>query len=71
MLEAGQAVQPQIQNSLGLSRGEMILALANAEFLRQIIGPAGVGTRPLQHGHDVTGRPGSGHQSFPRVCRRR
>ena len=34
MLQAGEPVQAQIQNGLGLSRRQVILLLANAELLR-------------------------------------
>ena len=61
-LQAGQAVQAQIQDRLRLFRRQMVQAITQAVDFRQIVGAAGVFAGPFKHGQHIAGRPALGHQ---------
>ena len=67
MLKAGQAVQAQIENRLGLGRRQKVLAIVQSILGLQLVRAAGVVARALQHGGHFPGRPGAGNQPLFRL----
>ncbi len=71
MLQAGQFLQTQIQNRLGLLLGQVVLTVAHAELRLQPLRTRGVVAGTLQHGADVAQIPRSRHQRSFRFGRGR
>ena len=67
MLQAGQAVQAQVQDRLRLFRRQVVAALAQPELARQILGAAGVRARLVEHRQHRAGLPGTRHQALARL----
>jgi len=65
LFQAGQAVQPQLQDGLGLDLGQVIALLLEPEFLRQPLGAGSFGAFLFQQLRHAAGRPGALHQSGP------
>ena len=65
-LEAGQAVQAQLEDGLGLGRRQTVLAsgLVQTKAFFQVFGLARGGAGALQHASDLAGLPGLGQQLF-------
>src|SRR3569623_1010705 len=64
LLEAGEGMQAQIEDGLGLSVGQTIAAIDETEFHREILGPRGRGSGTRQHLDDEARRPGLRHQAL-------
>ena len=65
VLQAGQPVQAQVEDSLGLGRGQVVLAIAQAVSGLQVIRAAGIAAGALQHPGHLTRLPGCLQQFLP------
>ncbi len=64
VLQAGQAMQAQLEDRLGLFRRQVVLAVAQAVLRIQVFRATGVGAGTLDHRFHRAGLPGSGDQAF-------
>ncbi|MNF41326.1 hypothetical protein D3C84_223490 [compost metagenome] len=64
VLQAGQAVQAQLEDGLGLLRRQVVLAVAQAVLRLEGFRTAGIGAGAFDHGFHRGGFPGGGNQRF-------
>jgi hypothetical protein len=71
LLEAGQSVQAQVEDRLGLDLGQAVGAVVQSEFVRDAVGTGRRIAGARQHGGHRARAPGPRQQGGPRLRRRR
>ena len=64
VFQTGQAMQAHVENRLGLFGRQVVLTIAQAEFLTEPVRAAGFGTRTFDHFDHRARRPGSRQQAL-------